>query len=436
MRKKRLLVQMAICCLLLLHGIIAAAQTRMVSGKITDATGAPIAGASVVALGSTGGTTTGADGVFHLSVPLSVKTLVVSFVGYTSQRVAITGPSLNVALALSNSIQNEVVVIGYGTQLKKDLTGSVASVNAKDFQKGAITSIDQLIAGKIAGVSVTSNGGQPGSASTIRIRGLSSISGNNDPLYVLDGLELPAATNNGITTTAGINSPLDFLNPDDVANVTVLKDAASAAIYGSRASAGVIMINTKRGTGGSPIFNFNTSVTAGTIAKYLPVLSAGQFRNYVAGQVAANPADSTFADLMGGANTNWQKLVYQTAIANNDNISISGTAGMMPYRVSLGYHDETGILKTDNLQREAIGIHLSPRFLDNTLKIDLNLNGIWTEFAFCQYQRGRLGDGIRSYAVTVSERQQLGRLFRMDQPADGSAERTGDQEPAGTPATG
>src|SRR5579863_6284847 len=257
MRKKRLLVQAAICCLLLLNGIIASAQTRMVSGKITDATGAPVPGASVVVLGLTGGTTTGLDGVFHLSVPLSAKTLVISFVGYASQRVPITGPELNVTLALSTSSQNEVVVIGYGTQLKKDLTGSVASVNAKDFQQGAITSFDQLIAGKVAGVSITSNGGQPGSASTIRIRGLSSINGNNDPLYVLDGLEFPAATNDVITTTAGINSPLDFLNPDDIENVTVLKDAASAAIYGSRASAGVILITTKKGRSGSPIFNFN-----------------------------------------------------------------------------------------------------------------------------------------------------------------------------------
>jgi TonB-linked SusC/RagA family outer membrane protein len=382
MRKKRLLVQMAICCLLLLNGIIASAQTRMVSGKITDATGAPIAGASVVALGSTGGTTTGSDGAFHLSVLLSAKTLVVSFVGYASQRVAITGPELNVTLALSSSTQNEVVVIGYGTQLKKDLTGSVASVNAKDFQHGAITSFDQLIAGKIAGVSVTSNGGQPGSASTIRIRGLASVSGNQDPLYVLDGLELPSSQNNGITTTAAINSPLDFLNPDDVANITVLKDAASAAIYGSRASAGVIMINTKRGASGNPVMNFNTSITAGTIAKYLPVLSAGQFRSYVNSQVAANPADSTFADMMGGANTNWQKLIYQTAVTDNENISVSGTTGSMPYRVSLGHHGEQGILKTDNLQRQTVGIHLFPRFLDDKLKIDVNLNGIYTGSRF------------------------------------------------------
>ncbi|HUB59334.1 MAG TPA: SusC/RagA family TonB-linked outer membrane protein [Puia sp.] len=409
MRKKRLLLRAGVlCCLLIALAIPAFSQNNEVTGKITDSTGAPLVGASVTIPGTSRGTTTDANGVYHLTVAPGDKTLLVTAVGFTPRRVPIGGSRL-IILGSANSNLNEVVVIGYGTQLKKDLTGSVASVNAKDFQKGAITSFDQLIAGKIAGVSVTSNGGQPGSASTIRIRGLSSISGNNDPLYVLDGLELPASTNNGITTTAGINSPLDFLNPDDVANVTVLKDAASAAIYGSRASAGVIMINTKRGTSGSPIFNFNTSVTAGTIAKYLPVLSAGQFRNYVAGQVAANPADSTFADLMGGANTNWQKLIYQTAIANNDNISISGTAGRMPYRISLGYHDETGILKTDNLQREALGIHLSPHLLNDQLKIDVNLNGLWTQSRFANtsavgsatafdptqspYQKGSAWDG-------------------------------------------
>jgi TonB-linked SusC/RagA family outer membrane protein len=381
MRTKRLLVRAGVLCLLVLLGMPAFTQNKLVSGKITDSSGAPISGASIVISGSTRGASTDAKGEFHLSVAPGDKTMVISAIGYATRRVPIEGASL-ILLTATNSNLNEVVVIGYGTQLKKDLTGSIASVNAKDFQKGAITSIDQLIAGKIAGVSVTSNGGQPGSSSTIRIRGLSSINGNNDPLYVLDGMEMPASSNNGIATTAAISSPLDFLNPDDVANITVLKDASSAAIYGSRGSAGVILINTKRGTSGAPSFNFNTSVTAGTIAKYLPVLSAGQFRSYVNGQVAANPADSTFADMMGGASTNWQKLIYQTAIANNDNISISGTAGHMPYRVSLGYHDETGILKTDNLQRGTLGIHLSPHLLNDQLKIDLNLNGIFTGSRF------------------------------------------------------
>ena len=337
---------------------------------------------------------------------------------------------------LSNSNLNEVVVIGYGTQLKKDLTGSVASVNAKDFQKGAITSIDQLIAGKIAGVSVTSNGGQPGSSSTIRIRGLSSINGNNDPLYVLDGMELPATTNNGINTTAGIIKPAGFSESGRRRECHRAERCCLRRHLRFAGSAGVIMINTKRGAGGSPVFNFNTSVTAGTIAKYLPVLNAGQFRNYVDGQVAANPADSTFADMMGGANTNWQKLIYQTAIANNDNISISGAAGMMPYRVSLGYHDETGILKTDNLQRGTDRHPPFPTFSGQHAEDRLESERHLDRVAFCQYQRGRLGDGIRSYPVTVSERQQLGRLFRMDQPATGALNALATKNPLALLRTG
>lgn len=387
MRKKRLLAKAGVLCLLVMLGMPAFSQNSVVTGKIADSTGAPLVGASVTILGSTRGTTTDVNGVYHLNIAPGDKTLLVSAVGYTPRRIPI-GSSGLIILSAFNSNLNEVVVIGYGTQLKKDLTGSVTSVNAKDFQQGAITSPDQLIAGKVAGVAVTSNGGAPGSSSTIRIRGLSSISANNDPLIVLDGVELPASTNNPtpgttLNTYAGISNPLDFLNPDDIENVTVLKDAAAAAIYGNRASAGVILITTKKGRGGRPIFNFNTTLTVGTIAKYLPVLSAGQFRSYVNSQVAANPADSTFADLLGGANTNWQKLIYQSAITNNDNLSISGAfSNHLPYRVSLGYHDEQGILKTDNLQRGSVGIHLAPRLLDDHLKIDLNLNGTWTASRF------------------------------------------------------
>lgn len=381
MTKKRLLSRAGVLCLLVICAIPAFSQNREITGKVTDSAGTPLVGASVSVVGSTRGTTTDAFGVYHLTVSPQDNTLLISAVGYTARRVPIGSSSL-IALTASNANLNEVVVIGYGTQLKKDLTGSIASVNAKDFQQGAITSADQLIAGKVAGVSVTSNGGQPGSSSTIRIRGLASINGNNDPLIVLDGVELPSSNNNGISTSAGIYNPLDFLNPDDIENVTILKDASAAAIYGSRASAGVILITTKKGRRGSPQFNFNATVTAGTIAKYLPVLSAAQFRAYVNSQVAANPADSTFANMMGTANTNWQKEIYQTAITNNDNLSMSGTAGTMPYRVSLGYHEEQGILKTDNLQRESLGLHLSPHLLDDRLKIDLNLNGSFTTSRF------------------------------------------------------
>ena len=389
MRKKLLLARSAVLCILVLLTLPAFSQNKTISGKITDSAGVPIAGASVVPLGSgtTTGTTTDAQGVFHLSVSSSTTTLIVSSIGYATRRVAISGADLQILLSGVSSVQNEVIVIGYGTQLKKDLTGSITSVNAKDFQKGAITSPDQLIAGKVAGVSVTSNGGQPGSASTIRIRGLSSLNSNNDPLIVLDGVELPASTNNPTTGTtvntyAGISNPLDYLNPDDIENVTVLKDAAAAAIYGSRASAGVIIITTKKGRAGKPIYNLNSSLTVGTVAKYLPVLNANQFKNYVNAQAAANPADSTYADMMGTSNTNWQKQIFQTTLANNDNLSMSGTTLNTPYRFSVGYHDEQGILKTDNLQRGTVGIHIAPHLLDDHLKIELNLNGTYAKSRF------------------------------------------------------
>lgn len=387
MRRLRLLVRTGVFCLLVLMWMPAFTQNRQISGKVTDSTGAPITGASIFLEGSTKGTTTDAFGVFRLTVSPQDKMMVISAVGYGTRRVSANAGIFNVSLTPLNANLNEVVVIGYGTQLKKDLTGSITSVSSKDFQKGAITSPDQLIAGKVAGVSVVSNGGQPGSSSTIRIRGLSSLNSNNDPLIVLDGLELPASTNNPTTGTtvntyAGISNPLDYINPDDIENITVLKDAAASAIYGSRASAGVLIVTTKKGRAGAPVYNFNTSVTMGTIAKYLPVLNATQFRNYVNGQAAANPADSVYADMMGSANTNWQKEIFQTALSNNDNFAVSGAAKNLPYRISLGYHDEQGIIKTDQLQRGTVGIHLSPHLLDNHLKIEINLNGAVTKSRF------------------------------------------------------
>lgn len=387
MRKKRLLVRAGVLCLLVLLGIPAFTQNKLVSGKVTDSTGAPVAGASVVQLGSAKGTTTAADGVFHLSVSPTTTILVISSVGYASQRVDINGSVLNIILSNSSTIQNEVVVIGYGTQQKKDLTGSISSIGVKDFQKGAITSPDQLIAGKIAGVSVTANGGSPGSASTIRIRGISSLNSNNAPLIVLDGVELPSTsfsngTSDGSSTVAGVSNPLDLLNPDDIENVTVLKDAAASAIYGSRASAGVIIITTKKGRAGKPVFNANATYTAGTVPKYEPVLSAGQFRSYVNSQTALNPADSSFANKLGTSNTNWQKLIFQTANTTNENLSMSGTTANIPYRLSFGYHNEQGIVKTDNLERGTIGIHLSPHLLNDQLKIEFNLNGTLSKSRF------------------------------------------------------
>jgi TonB-linked SusC/RagA family outer membrane protein len=405
MRTKLLLASIGVVCLLsLLLTLPALAQTKVVSGKITDSTGAPVAGASVIPLNSTAGkpagTTTDADGVFHISVGSGVNTLVVSSIGFATQRVAITGLDLQIRMAGSSTIQNEVIVIGYGSIQKKDLTGSISTVGVKDFQKGAITSPDQLIAGKVAGVQVTSNGGEPGSSSTIRIRGISSLNSNNAPLIVIDGVALPSTsqpnttsgTSDPTSSIAGVASPLDLLNPDDIESVTILKDASAAAIYGSRASAGVIIITTKKGRGGKPQFNFNTANTVGTVAKDISVLSASQIRSYVASQVATDPADSTFQNMLGSASTDWQKTIYQTALTTNDNLSMSGAVGRTPYRVSLGYLDQQGILKTDLLQRGTLGIHLTPHLLDDHLKLELNLTGALTKSRFSN--QGAIGDAI------------------------------------------
>ncbi len=424
MRKKLLLARSAVLCLLVLLSLPAFSQTKIISGKITDSSGAPIEGASVIASGSSTGTTTDAKGNFHLTVSPGAKTLVVSSIGFASQRIAITGGEIRVNLAATSNIQNEVIVIGYGTQQKKDLTGAVSTVTTKDFQKGAITSPDQLIAGKLAGVTVTANGGSPGAGSTIRIRGISSLNSNNAPLIVLDGVPLPSTVNSngtsdGTSTISGVSNPLSLINPDDIESMTVLKDASSAAIYGSRASAGVIIVITKKGHAGNATYNFNTSNSVGTVAKDVSVLSAGQFRNYVNAQAAANPADSTFADKMGNSSTDWQKVIFQKAITTNDNIAVSGTTGNLPYRVSFGYHDETGLVKTDLLQRGTAGIHLTPHFLDNHLKVELNLNGAVAKSRFAN--GGAIGDAI-SFDPTqspYSKSSQFGGYFEWTNSASG-----------------
>jgi TonB-linked SusC/RagA family outer membrane protein len=424
MRKKLLLARSAVLCLLVLLNLPAFSQNKIITGQITDSSGAPIAGVSVVAAGSASGTTTNAAGAFRLSVSPEAKTLVVSSIGYATQRIAITGAEIRVNLAATSNIQNEVIVIGYGGVQKKDLTGAVSTVSTKDFQKGAITSPDQLIAGKLAGVTVTANGGSPGAGSTIRIRGLSSLNSNNAPLIVLDGVPLPSTVNSngtsdGTSTISGVSNPLSLINPDDIESITVLKDASSAAIYGSRASAGVLIVITKKGHAGDATYNFNTSNTVGTVAKDVSVLNAGQFRNFINGQVAANPADSTYADKMGNASTNWQKVIFHQALTTNDNISVSGTTGHLPYRVSLGYHDEQGLVKTDLLQRGTVGIHLTPHFFDNHLKVELNLNGAVAKSRFAN--GGAIGDAI-SFDPTqspYSKSSQFGGYFEWTNAASG-----------------
>ncbi|HVV03213.1 MAG TPA: TonB-dependent receptor plug domain-containing protein, partial [Puia sp.] len=370
--KKRLLVRIPILLIIVLVGWPAWAQKRTITGTVTDAKdGSPLSGVSVQPKGSKSGVSTGADGSFHLAVDPSTRTLVFSSVGYGTREIPISDGPLRITLTSNNTSLNEIVVIGYGTTRKKDITGAVAVVSEKDFQKGAFTTPEQMIAGKVAGVSIISNSGQPGAGSTIRIRGGSSLNASNDPLIVIDGVPIDNDIAVGQKSViAGAGNPLSFINPDDIETFTVLKDASSAAIYGTRAANGVILITTKKGKSGAPRVNLNSVNSLSTRTKKISVLNAAQFRS----AVNANGTTAQKA-MLGAANTDWQDQVYQDALGTNNNVSISGGIKKLPYRVSVGYQDQNGILRTDNLKRLSVGLMLNPVLFDNHLRVDLSLKG-------------------------------------------------------------
>ena len=265
----------------------------------------------------------------------------------------------------------QVVLIGYGKQKKSDLTGSIASVTAKDFNGGS-TSADQLIQGKAPGVTVTGNGGNPGSGSTIRIRGGASLNASNDPLIVIDGIPMDF---NGLS---GASNALALINPNDIESFDVLKDASAAAIYGNRASNGVILITTKKGSTGKLKINFSTISSVSTKMGNMSVLSADEFRKYV----IENSTQQKYIDMLGTANTNWQDQIYQAAWGTDNNISISGGIKKLPYRLSLGYTEQNGIVKTNEFRRTSFGLNLTPKFFDNHLSVTTNLKGTMTENRF------------------------------------------------------
>jgi len=359
MNFKRLLVLLTLPLMICLPAL---AQDKIVTGKVTDSKdGSALANATVSVKGTSIATQTGTDGTFKIKVPSSATTLVISSIGFGNVEAAIGNGNIQVKLTSTSAVLGEVVVIGYGTARKKELTGSISTVSSKDFQEGSITSAEQLIQGKVAGVSITPGGGQPGSGSTIRIRGGASLNASNDPLVVIDGVPLSSVNLQGI-------------NPSDIETFTVLKDAAATAIYGSRASNGVIIVTTKRGKSGKPVYNFTTQLSGSGISKEYPVLSAAQFRNFVNTNGSASQAA-----MMGTASTDWQKQIYQTAITTDNNLSVTGAFKNIPYRISGEYLNQTGVLKTDNLQREALSISLTPRLLDNHLKVDINVHGSNTD---------------------------------------------------------
>lgn len=378
MNLKRLLITVLAFCFVTL----ANAQEKTVAGKVTDAKdGSALQGVSVFVKGSTKAAQTGADGTFKIKVPAGTTSLTFSSIGFASQDVTIGTGDVFVKLVQNNASLNEVVVIGYGTARKKDLSGSVTTVSSKDFVKGAITTPEQLISGKVAGVAITSNGGAPGAGSTIRIRGGASLNASNDPLIVVDGMPLD---NGGIS---GVANPLSLINPNDIETFTVLKDASATAIYGSRASNGVILITTKKGKSGKPTYSFSSQFQVASIAKKVDVLSADQIRSIV-----STKGNASSAALLGSATTDWQNQIYQTALSQDNNLSVSGSLKKLPYRISVGFLNQDGILKTGNLQRTSLGINLTPVFLNNHLKIDLSLKGTYSQSRFAN--EGAIGSAV------------------------------------------
>lgn len=316
-------------------------------------------GASVVVKGTTNGTTTGIDGSFKLNVPEN-STLTVSFLGFFPKEVPVNSKThIEVILEENQQLLDEVVVIGYGQVRKSDATGSVTAIKLDNFNKENQVTVQDALVGKVAGLNVTPGGGSPNDAGTLRIRMGASLSASNDPMIVIDGL--PVSGNS-----------INMINPDDVASVTVLKDASATAIYGFRASNGVIIITTKKGESGkkqAPKLNYNNSFSLSQIIQYNDVLTADEYR-----ALFPNLAQVSGVQL-GSANTNWQKEIFQTAFSQNHNLSVAGASKYLPYRVSLGFTDQSGIIRTNNYRRTNLGVNLSPSFFKDHLTFDVNVKG-------------------------------------------------------------
>ena len=357
---------------------------NVVKGSITDqSTNTALNGVEVTNL--TSGETVMSDdkGNFTLEAD-NGDIIIISSFGYDEKEYTYTGQnSLQINLTKTTETNlDEVVVIGYGTAKKEDVTGSVNQISEKDFNKGSITSAQELVTGKIAGVVVTSAGGAPGDGQNIIIRGNSSLSLNSQPLYVVDGF--PLAENN----IGGSRNPLDFINPNDIESMTILKDASATAIYGSRAANGVVMITTKKGKGRKFTFGYNSTTSIYTPTKYVDVMNSTEFRELV-----NRVGSSDEIARLGNANTDWQKQIYNTAIGFDHNVSAMGNiGGKMPARFSLSNTDQDGILKGDNINRTTASMALSPAFLDNHLKFELNARGSYIENTFAN--RGAIGAAL------------------------------------------
>ena len=349
------------------------AQTRTIKGEVTDAqNGEALIGATVMVEGEKGGTVTDFDGNFSLQVSSSAKKIKVSYIGYIDKVLSISD-KMKVKLESDSKALADVVVIGYGTARKSDLTGSVATVKSKDFNKGLVSSPEQLINGKVSGVQIMSNSGSASAGSTIRVRGGASLNASNDPLIVLDGVPLEQGGISGNSSNF-----LSMINPSDIESMTVLKDASSTAIYGSRASNGVIIITTKKGQQGAVKVNFNTTNSLQTRAQMVDMLSRDEFVNVINQYGSANQKS-----LLGTANTDWNDEVYRTAFGTDNNLSVSGSIDKwLPFRVSVGYYNQSGLVRKDNVERWTGNVVLTPSFFQDHLKLTINAKGTLNNNSF------------------------------------------------------
>lgn len=347
------------------------AQQVVVKGNVVDETGEPVIGASVKVVGGTLGTVTDIDGNFTLNADKK-STIEVTYIGYEPVKMQ-AGQNLTIHLKNTSSTLNEVVVIGYGAVKKSDLTGSVTALKPDSKNKGLVVNAQDMLSGKVAGVNVTSNSGEPGVGTQIRIRGGSSLNASNDPLIVIDGVPMD---NNKVGNTG--SNLLSTINPQDIESFNVLKDASATAIYGSRGSNGVIIITTKKGhKGQKPEISYSGSVSVSQKKKTYDMMNGDQYRAYVKSLFNEND-DAVKA--LGTANTDWQDLIYRTAVSHDHNVTVAGSAGkFLPYRVSVGYTSQQGILKNSDYNRYTASVNLNPSLLNDHLNLNLNAKGMYSK---------------------------------------------------------
>ena len=395
MNRKAWIVVVMVLCL----SFPALAQKITVTGTVTDKSGEPLIGASVLAKGTQQGTAIDFDGVYHIDVDANA-TLVFSYVGYDTQSVPVNGrTTVDVVMQENSVVLNEVVAIGYGTVKKSDATGAVSAIKPDEVQAGLATSAQDLLVGRSPGVVVTTAGGQPEGKANIQIRGGASLSASNEPLIVIDGVPMDTQG------TKGSSNPMSLVNPESIESMTILKDASATAIFGSRASNGVIIITTKKGSSGKPTVNFAANMYINTPRNYVDMMNADQFRRFIINEYGEGTSQ---AAALGNASTDWQKEVLRTSVSSDYNLSVGGTYGVLPYRVSVSYTNNNGIIETTKMDRATFGLNLSPKFFNGLLSVNANLRGAYINNRF--YEESALGSAV-SFNPTLPVYAPDGNIF-------------------------